>query len=522
MSASVAKPEPTSKQVVFPSRLVPGFRQPARKKAASVAADGSAWVASEYLPTRPLAKSRWEQLGKALLPSPAGQTETPLLLVRVLTDYVLIGISFAAVFSLSDPSLTAPKAWPGAIGIALLFAATFTLLGFSEQLYRSDRCQASQGEAWTVFKVTAQCIAFLSVALGLMRTSAYLVVAAGLISCLSLYGWRQWRRYRRHRPSYDRNVLIVGACPAGRQIAQSLKSQVTGHRVIKGYLDWGIREGYDILGRPEELVRIARSEFIDEVILAIPLNDDRARTVIWDARRNQLDLKVVPDLLGSDPCTVRLERLGDVPVLSLFEEKVPTVGLLCKRALDIAASAVALVAVAPVLALIAAAIRMESPGPVLHCAPRLGRKGRQFACFKFRTMVANAPDLKDGLRARNERNGAFFKLHNDPRITRVGRFLRKYSLDELPQLWNVLRGEMSLVGPRPHPVDDFERYELEDWQRLEVLPGLTGLWQVTARTDPSFERAMALDREYITNWNLGLDLKILFRTVSVALRGEGA
>lgn len=521
MSASATKPG-ASAQVAFPSRLVPGLRLPTRKKAASVAADGSPWVASDDRSTKSVASSRWARLEKAILPSPVGQTEAPLLFLRVLTDYILIGISFTAVVSLSGPSRIAPKAWPEAVGIALLFAASFTLLGFSEQLYHSDRSQASQGEAWIVFKVGGQCIVLLAVALGLLRTSPYVVIVGGFISCLSLGGWRQWRKHRTRRASSDRNVLIVGAGFMGSQIARSLKRDTSGQWIVKGCLDTRGRFDCNILGRPEDLIRIARREFIDEVILTISPSDEIAQRVVREARQNHIDLKVVPDLLGNDPSAVRLERLGDVPVLSLFEERIPTLSLLCKRALDVAASGVALVAVAPLLALIAAAIRLESPGPALYCAPRLGRKGRQFPCFKFRTMVANAPDLKDELRGRNERNGAFFKLSNDPRITRVGRFLRRYSLDELPQLWNVLRGEMSLVGPRPHPVDDFERYDLEDWQRLEVLPGLTGLWQVTARSDPSFERGMALDREYIANWNLGLDLKILFRTIGVVLRGEGA
>ena len=136
-------------------------------------------------------------------------------------------------------------------------------------------------------------------------------------------------------------------------------------------------------------------------------------------------------------------------------------------------------------------------------------------------MGADADKLKEHLRAHNERQGPFFKMVDDPRITRAGRFLRRYSLDELPQLWNVVRGEMSLVGPRPHPLDDFERYDLGDLQRLDVPPGLTGLWQVTARRDPSFERGLALDLEYIRSWTLWRDFQILYRTISVVLHGSG-
>jgi lipopolysaccharide/colanic/teichoic acid biosynthesis glycosyltransferase len=139
----------------------------------------------------------------------------------------------------------------------------------------------------------------------------------------------------------------------------------------------------------------------------------------------------------------------------------------------------------------------------------------------LRTMVTNADELKDSLRHQNERQGPFFKITDDPRITRSGRILRKYSLDELPQLWNVFKGDMSLVGPRPHPIDDFERYNLEHLRRLDVKPGLTGLWQVTARRDPSFETNLALDIDYIENWSLGLDVRILLRTFPEVLRATG-
>ena len=136
-------------------------------------------------------------------------------------------------------------------------------------------------------------------------------------------------------------------------------------------------------------------------------------------------------------------------------------------------------------------------------------------------MVRTADELKDTLRNQNQRSGPFFKIADDPRITRVGRFLRRYSLDELPQLWNVLKGEMSLVGPRPHPLDDFAAYEVEHLARLDVTPGITGLWQVTARRDPSFQKGIELDREYIRGWNLGMDMKILIETVRAVMQGSG-
>jgi len=164
----------------------------------------------------------------------------------------------------------------------------------------------------------------------------------------------------------------------------------------------------------------------------------------------------------------------------------------------------------------------DSDGPALYRCRRMGKKGKGFVCYKFRTMIENADSLKDSLRHLNERDGAIFKISRDPRITRVGKVLRKYSLDELPQLWNVLRGDMSLVGPRPHPIDDYNKYGLEHLRRLDVTPGITGLWQVTARRNPSFEKSVALDVEYIENWSMWMDIGILFRTFSVVVGGSGA
>jgi lipopolysaccharide/colanic/teichoic acid biosynthesis glycosyltransferase len=182
---------------------------------------------------------------------------------------------------------------------------------------------------------------------------------------------------------------------------------------------------------------------------------------------------------------------------------------------------VALVVTAPLMLLITIAVKLASPGPVLYRSERVGRKGRRFICYKFRSMVANADALKEELRKQSYRKGPTFKVDNDPRVTPLGRFLRSYSLDELPQFWNILCGDMSLVGPRPHPVDDFAQYVPEHMVRLHVKPGLTGLWQVMGRRDPSFQKNMELDLEYIENWTLALDFKIILRTLPAVLKGGG-
>jgi lipopolysaccharide/colanic/teichoic acid biosynthesis glycosyltransferase len=182
----------------------------------------------------------------------------------------------------------------------------------------------------------------------------------------------------------------------------------------------------------------------------------------------------------------------------------------------------ALLVVSPVMLALAIAVKMDSKGSIFYQAQRIGRKGRTFACYKFRTMVTDADRLKADLEHMNERDSVLFKISNDPRITRMGRILRKYSLDELPQFYNVLKGDMSLVGPRPPMAAEVEQYDLAHLRRLDVLPGITGLWQVEARQDPSFDSYISLDTAYVENWSLWLDMKILARTVGVVVSGTGS
>jgi len=202
-------------------------------------------------------------------------------------------------------------------------------------------------------------------------------------------------------------------------------------------------------------------------------------------------------------------------------EAIPSSGLFLKRCFDLLIAVPAALVLAPVFALIAVAIKLDSKGPVLYRSLRVGKEGRLFLCYKFRSMVVNADELKTHLRKKNERHGPTFKIFDDPRLTRLGPFIRRYSIDELPQLLNIIRGEMSVVGPRPHPVDDVVRYRPEHMQRCVVKPGLTCLWQIKARRSPSFDVNMDLDLQYIRQWSLLLDLKIVFQTFAAIFRGEG-
>lgn len=192
-----------------------------------------------------------------------------------------------------------------------------------------------------------------------------------------------------------------------------------------------------------------------------------------------------------------------------------------KRMIDVFFSVAVLLCLFPLIVVIALAIRLDSNGPVLYLSERIGRKGRAFCCMKFRTMVCDADAQRANLEHLNERNDVLFKISNDPRVTRIGKFLRKYSLDELPQFLNVLCGDMSIVGPRPPIAEEVMKYDLFHLHRLNVKPGITGLWQVMARQDPSFEKYIELDLAYVEQWTLWMDLRIMARTVGVVFAGTG-
>jgi exopolysaccharide biosynthesis polyprenyl glycosylphosphotransferase len=257
--------------------------------------------------------------------------------------------------------------------------------------------------------------------------------------------------------------------------------------------------------------------------------------VSWNAIKNRLyiswhflsagiTLRILPTEKEVLPPKSILWIIGEVPCLTIPAPIIAGSSFLLKRYFDLFCAIILIFSLSPILLLIALLIKLDSPGPVFFRQSRIGLHCKQFKIWKFRTMVTNAEKLQTALEAKNEmKDGVLFKLKNDPRITRIGKFLRLYSLDELPQLFNVLVGEMSLVGPRPLPIRDVERFQTTHFIRQEVLPGITGLWQVSGRSDiDSFEDGVKLDIAYIENWSLWLDLNIVLKTVKVVLQKSGA
>jgi exopolysaccharide biosynthesis polyprenyl glycosylphosphotransferase len=267
---------------------------------------------------------------------------------------------------------------------------------------------------------------------------------------------------------------------------------------------------------------LARQYFVDEIFLSAACDAQVVTQMVAQAREAGVDVRVVPELYDGLAWNSPIEYIGQFPTIPLHRGDPPVVGMFFKRILDVMLSTLALAVLSPLLLALAIAVKLESEGPIFYCSDRIGKKGRVFRCIKFRTMVQDAERRRAEILHMNERDGVLFKVSNDPRVTKLGGFLRKYSLDELPQFFNVLLGDMSMVGPRPPIASEVKRYDLSHLRRLDVLPGMTGLWQVQARQDPSFDSYISLDTAYIQNWSLWLDLKILVRTLSVVVGGTGS
>jgi exopolysaccharide biosynthesis polyprenyl glycosylphosphotransferase len=334
--------------------------------------------------------------------------------------------------------------------------------------------------------------------------------------------------YRRFDRGLDtRNVLIVGTGMEAQALRHHLDSIKHLGYTFKGFIELpgpvsripGTEN--DVVGTLDSLFQNARKHFVDEIFFSSPCERRIVQDVLEQARSYGVDLRVVPEMFDGMACGTGIEYIGQFPTMPLHRGEVPEIGLLFKRVFDTVFSVLALIVIAPVLVAVAIAIKIDSPGPVFYASERIGKKGVVFRCVKFRTMVRDADKRRAEIMHMNERDGVLFKVSNDPRITRLGRFLRKYSLDELPQFFNVLSGDMSIVGPRPPLAGEVRRYNLSHLRRLDVTPGITGLWQVQGRQDPSFDSYVSLDVTYIDNWSIWLDFKIILRTIAVVFAGTG-
>lgn len=539
MSPPLLNPTRQEPREIDWARLIPGEAPPFRgeKKPAQAVKVEAKYTAGNLSEIPPETRSGASENALAMLvPGPLQSRMAWTWLRSTVVDFALVALNWLLIGALLVPLQVlfphvrlfefAAGAPVSLLGIAVLHAALITLMGYSEGLYAGGgdvRRQARVLGKSVLWATTVLCFAYGLQGAPWERSGLF--CGAGLLHLGALWTWR-WQNGRQERGREQhgedvRNVLIVGAGGTGRRVARHVARHPEGRRRVCGFLDNERPLGDGVIGRVSELGRLARTGFVDEVILAPPHDRNLTLQVLRESQHLRLDVEIVPELFGCKPAGYEVERVGDLPVICLHAERLPAAGLVLKRLVDAAGAAFALLALSPFLAVIGGLIKLDSRGPVLYSALRAGRKARPFRCYKFRTMVSNADELKSDLRKQNQRSGPIFKIADDPRITRLGRWLRRYSLDELPQLWNVLKGDMSLVGPRPHPLDDFAAYEIEHLARLDVMPGITGLWQVLARRDPSFQRGIELDREYIRTWSLRTDMRILLKTFLAVVRGSG-
>jgi len=320
----------------------------------------------------------------------------------------------------------------------------------------------------------------------------------------------------------------VGTGPQAHALRHHLESIRHLGYTFKGFIDFpgsslpSTPASAGVVGTLDTLFQIVRKQFVDEIFFTTSCERGIVQDVLDQSRRHGVDLRVVPDMFDGLIWNSPIEYIGQFPTIPLYCGQVHEFGRLLKRGLDIVLSTLILIVISPLLLAIAIAIKQDSHGPVLYSSERIGKKGRVFRCVKFRTMVRDAEGRRADVMHMNEREAVLFKISDDPRMTRLGRFLRRYSLDELPQFFNVLRGDMSIVGPRPPLAGEVREYKLSHLRRLDVTPGITGLWQVQARRDPSFDSYVSLDVIYIEKWSIWLDLKIIMRTIGVVLAGTGS
>jgi exopolysaccharide biosynthesis polyprenyl glycosylphosphotransferase len=350
----------------------------------------------------------------------------------------------------------------------------------------------------------------------------FLVVDLAALAALRLLAGLGLRVFRRRGRALSR-VLLVGAGEAAIMVSDALRRQFGDSVAIACCADEGPGPtNLPWLGRLADVPALVRAHAVDEVILALPAEQyAQVEALTFALLNTPVRVRLVPDYLRLVFVQSSVESVGGVPLIGLREPRIAGGTWAVKRVFDVVVTILLLLALWPVMLIVALAIRLDSPGPILFSQQRVGENGRVFRMHKFRTMVADAekrpppPDFDAEGRPR-------YKLAHDPRITRVGRFLRRMSLDELPQFFNVLKGEMSLVGPRPEVQFIVDGYEAWQRQRLAVPPGITGWWQVNGRSDLPMHLNTHLDLYYIRNYSLWLDLKILWMTVGVVIRGQGA
>ena len=417
------------------------------------------------------------------------------------------------------------------------FVAAWALVGYASKFYRDLEMSNPIQVGLNLLNQLAVVLVLIYAGLYVSRRddiSRTYVLLIGVVSFVLLVAGR-YVSYNgialiRRRLGRYHYFLIVGCGTRAHEMASLIEeSRGMGLRLI-GFVDPN-SEGSTLTDRfgdyqvfpVSSIPKFMEEHVVDEVVFAVNMQElARLEPLMSYCANVGVKTRVQLEFLPAPYSRIYLENFREVPLLSLSSAPESELLLLLKRIMDMVVAASSLVVLSPVLLAIAAAIRINSAGDVLFCQTRCGLGGRKFTLYKFRSMVNNAEQLRAELHQLNERDGPAFKISDDPRITRVGRILRRFSLDELPQLWNILRGDMSFVGPRPAIPDEVVKYEPWQRRRLRMRPGLTCIWVLEGRSDVEFYRWIQLDLAYIDSWSLWLDCKIFFRTIPIVISGKGA
>ncbi|PKM50899.1 MAG: sugar transferase [Firmicutes bacterium HGW-Firmicutes-7] len=327
--------------------------------------------------------------------------------------------------------------------------------------------------------------------------------------------------------SHCKNILVIGQSLKGKAYIEQIKKYGYLNLNIIGYVH--IKEpnnymGIQHLGGIEDLEEITKLYVIDEIAVAKPLTyDERLADIINRCQEMGITITMILETNNYDTTKAQVAMVGNIPVLKFHTVSLNENQILGKRIIDVYGAMFGMVFFIIAYIVIGPLIKLETPGPVIFKQKRVGKNGRVFEILKFRSMGVNAETQKEALLVSNEMSGYMFKMTNDPRITNTGKFIRKTSIDELPQFWNVLKGDMSLVGTRPPTIDEVKQYEAHHHRRISITPGITGNWQVSGRSDiEDFEQVVSLDTDYISNWTIWTDIKILLKTVFVVFAGKGS
>jgi len=405
---------------------------------------------------------------------------------------------------------------------------------FNQRLYQTNRLFPISRETLLVLKAVVSSTLIIGLIVFFIKAihiSRLVFLGNFILLCFFLSVWRALKKIILTKliiKGYNNfNILVVGTGNIAEEFVKEINDNPGYGFKITGFLDENKPKGsqicgHKVLGNLNDFEKVARQYFIDDVIITTPENRKDIADLIRRGKEQNVSMRVIPDPFELALDVINVYRIGHLPIFDYSVKRFHGANLIDKRIVDIIFSSLGLALLFPLSFIIAIAIKIYDGGPIFYISKRYGRNGAPFNFYKFRSMVIGAEEKMELLKSENEKDGPIFKMKDDPRITKIGKLLRKYSLDELPQFWNVFKGDMSIVGPRPLPIGQIEKNDLDQLKRLEIKPGITGLWQISGRSDASFGNLLRWDIWYINNWNLWLDFNIILKSIPVVVKGKGA